>query len=198
MGQKTMRLRRFISAMLLALCTCFATAGCSNEAQSDFPKYEEIADLATIECTYHNVAEIYNDGTDVLFGINVGYKKAWFEYDGSIELGIDASKVEVSKPDANGVVTISVPNAQVLGDPQVDESTFSDIYSETGLLTHITTVDQSQTFQAAQQEMRQSAESDEKLLTEAKNRAKTLLEEYVINVGKATGKTYTVKFVDME
>lgn len=193
-----MQLHKIIPAIILSICAVLAVASCSHESQADFPKYEEIADLATLECTYHNVAEIHNDGTDVLFGINVGYKKAWFEYDGSVELGIDASKVKVGEPDANGVVTISIPNAHILGDPQVDESTFSDIYSETGLLTQITTVDQSQAFQAAQQEMRESVENDEKLLAEAKNRAKTLLEEYVVNVGEATGKTYSVEFIDAE
>ena len=61
---------------------CISSCTKSDEA-SDFPGYTKIAELATVECKFHNVAEVYNDGTDMLFGINMGYKKAWFEYEGA-------------------------------------------------------------------------------------------------------------------
>lgn len=164
----------------------------------DFSGYTKIAELATVECRFHNVAEIYNDGTNMLFGINVGYKKAWFEYDGTVQLGVDVSKVDVSRPDENNVVTITVPNAQVLGQPQADESTFSDIYSDTGLLTPITTVDQSAALEEAQNEMIKSAECNSALMSSARERAKTLLSQYVTGIGERMGEKYEVQFKDAE
>lgn len=188
-----------IAMALIALCLAVVPlTSCSEEKAPDFSGYERIAELSTLECTFHNVAEIYNDGTDILFGINVGYKKAWFEYDGTINLGVDVSKVKVEGPDANGVVTITVPNAQVLGLPDADESTFSDIYKDTGLLTKIETVDQSEAYKTAQAEMKEAAENNRELMAQAKDRAKKLLGKYVQNVGQAIGQVYEIQFVDAE
>lgn len=174
-------------------------SGCvKEEQQPDFSGYAKIAELATLECTYHNVAEVYDDGTDMLFGINVGYKKAWFEYDGTVRLGVDASKVSISGPDASSVVTIAVPKAQMLGLPDVDEDTFSDVYPDTGLLTSITTMDQQLAYASAQENMKESVQNNEMLIDEATERARTLLSQYVRGVGEQMGVNYEIKFVDVE
>ena len=193
-----MKANRTVSILIVGCLASFTLFGCAEEQAPDFSGYEKIAELATLECTFHNVAEIYNDGTDILFGINVGYKKAWFEYDGTLNLGIDVSKVKIEGPDANGVVTITIPDAQVLGLPDADESTFSDIYEDTGFLTSIETVDQSEAYQKAQAEMKESAENNSMLMSQAKERAKTLLGQYVQNVGQSVGQEYEIKFVDAE
>lgn len=182
----------------IAFSILFSTSlfGCVQEERPDLSGYRRVAELATLDCTYHNVAEIYNDGTDIIFGINVGYKKVWFEYDGKIKIGIDTTRVEVNGPDSNGVVTIAVPDAEVLGLPDVDVATFSDLYYEKGLLTEITTDEQADALKTAQDEMVQSAESNAQIMARAKDRAKELLKQYVKNAGEAIGKTYEVKFVD--
>lgn len=193
-----MKLNKLVCTILVALAMTIGLSGCAKEDEPNFSGYERIAELATLECTFHNVAEIYNDGTDILFGINIGYKKAWFEYDGKVQLGIDVSKVEIDGPDANNVVTITIPEAQVLGIPDADETTFSDIYQDTGLLTRIDTVDQQEAFQTAQAEMKSAAEGNPELMAQARNRAETLLGQYVRNIGKVHGRSYEVKFVDAE
>lgn len=179
---------------VLAICTL---AGCEKtDEKPDFSSYQQVANLATLDCSYHNVAEIYNDGTDLLFGINIGYKKAWFEYDGSVKLGIDASKVKIEQPDSNNVVTITIPEAQVIGLPEADEKSFSDIYSDTGILTPITSVDQSEAYKKAQNEMKKTAENDSNLMNKAKERAKKLLTEYVNKIGDQRNETYEIRYKD--
>lgn len=185
-------------AIVLSVVSSTFLFGCAQEEQPDLSGYRRIAELATLDCTYHNVAEIYNDGTDIIFGINVGYKKVWFEYDGKIKVGVDASKVKVSGPDSSGVVTIAIPDAEVLGLPDVDVASFSDLYYDKGLLTSITTDEQAEALKAAQDNMVQSVESNTQIMTRSKDRAKELLEQYVKNVGEAIGKTYEVRFVDAE
>ena len=101
-----MRQSKQLFVAVVALFIVLGLSGCDKQEQPDFSGYKKIADLATIDCTFHNVAEIYNDGTDIIFGINVGYKKAWFEYDGSVELGVDVSQVRIEGPDASNVVTV--------------------------------------------------------------------------------------------
>lgn len=193
-----MKPNRFVAiAVALSLC-CVMFCGCQKQEEPDFSGFERIAELATLECTFHNVAEIYNDGTDMLFGINVGYKKAWFEYDGKVELGVDVSKVKIEGPDVNNVVTITIPKAQVLGLPDADESTFSDIYQDTGVFTKITAVDKSEAYKLAQSNMRETAENDSVLMEQAQTRAKTLLGQFVLNIGEKQGRTYELKFIDAE
>lgn len=192
-------LRNTLSLILVSLCLCFSMTACTQNKHPDFSRYSRIAELATLECTFHNVAEIQNDGSDILFGaVNVTYKKAWFEYEGKLNLGIDVSRVKIDGPDGNGVVTISIPDAQILGLPDVDESTFSDVYADTGWFAEITTNDQTEALKTAQTEMREAAESDPRLLAQAKDRARTLLGQYVNNVGEALGQTYELRFIDAE
>lgn len=68
----------WLACLTLAAALSISTlSGCAKSSETpDFSGYTEIAELATVECTFHNVAEVYNDGTNMLFGINVGYKKA--------------------------------------------------------------------------------------------------------------------------
>lgn len=181
-----------VAAMLLV-----GLVGCGQEdVNPDFSGYKRIAELATVECKYHNVAEIYDDGTGVLFGVRIGYKKAWFEYDGTIKLGVDASKVKIEQPDESNCVKITLPKVQVIGLPDADEESFSDIYCDTGLFAEISSVDQSEAYKMAQEDMLKSAQADANLNEEANERAKTLLREYVENVGKQLGVAYTVDFVE--
>lgn len=41
-------------------------------------------------------------------------QKLWMEYDAIIEIGIDASAVEVNEPDENGIVQIYIPEVNIL------------------------------------------------------------------------------------
>lgn len=191
--------RNKLLCVFASLCIgCFVLSGCESKIEPDFSGYKRVAELATLDCTFHNVAEVKNDGTDMLFGINVGYKKAWFEYDGSLSLGVDVSKVKITGPDSNNVVTISIPKAQVLGLPDADESSFSEIYEDTGLLTSITSADQSEAFKVAQDTMRETAESNDVLMGQARERAKSLLGQYVKNVGIELGQEYEIRFEEVD
>ena len=193
-----MKLRKVVCTLLVALIALFGLSACVEEKKPDFSGCKRVAELATLKCTFHNVAEIYNDGTDVLFGINVGYKKAWFEYDGKVDLGVDVSKVSIDEPDADGIVVVHIPNAQVIGLPDADSSTFSDVYCDKGFFVEIETVDQAEALKAAQAEMKESAENNPELMRQARSRAETLLERYVIKVGEAIDQDYEVRFVTVE
>lgn len=191
-----------ITAGLLALTLATTTAlvGCRTEKTKvapNFSGYESIAELSTIECYYHNVAKFSRDADSGVFGfMNHGYKKAWFEYSGVVRMGIDAYKVTISEPDENNVVTVSIPYARLIGDPDVDENSMTEPLVETGWWTELTAEDKLAMFSEAQQKMREAAESDDALLAQARTRAKDILEQYVKSVGNQIGEDYTVAFVD--
>lgn len=185
-----------IAALAAVCCVLGLLTGCQAQADSDFSGAREVAQLATYECTYHSVARIER-GADVPI-LNIGKKQEWFEYDATVEYGIDASKVAVGKPDESGNVTVSIPQAQVLGAPNIDADSISNPVDANGLLTNVSNVERRAALSQAQKETEEKARNDDAMLASARKRAKTLLEEYVVNVGKVLGEKYTVTWQDVD
>ncbi len=173
--------------------------GCSNKAQSnkpDFSGVDEVCNLATYECYYHNVADGSKDASGIFAPLlNTGYKKLWIEYDGVAKIGIDFSDgVKVEDPNAENVVKVHIPDAKVL-EVSVDRDSMTDPITESGFFTEITLEEKTTAFEQAQKEMRETAEKNKALLNQATERAKQVIEGYIINVGNTIGQEYTVEFV---
>lgn len=195
-----MKTRKKRNTILFVIISCILLlGGCGKEKQTaDFSGVTSICELATLKCYYHNVARAEKEASGPFAKwFKTGYKKIWTEYSGIIEYGIDVSKVEVSEPDKNGVVTITIPEAEVLN-VDVDENSMSKPLTDTGFLTSITKEEETETLSGAQAEMEALAKDNTELLTKAKTRAKTLLEEYIKNVGEGIGENYTVEWKDAE
>lgn len=166
-----------------------------------------ICELATLRSFYHNVI-IYeqkpDEGTKFLNNVvlwpignllKLGYKQFWMEYSGIVETGINASQIRINGPDANGIVEIFVPDAEILN-VYADESTLTEPLSAKGLFENISGEEKANAFSSAQFAMRQEAEADQSLLMRAKENAKVLLKRYIINTGKAIGVDLTVRWAE--
>ena len=174
---------------------------------SEHSSVSAICELATLKSFYHNVAmfEKQPEGGDAFFNdyfiwpfgefTKVGYKQLWLEYSGIVETGIDAGKIQINRPDENGVIEVFVPDAKVLS-VYADEQSLSEPLTEKGAFTTISGAEQADAFSKAQKKMREEAESDEALLDRAKRNAKVLLEQYIVNTGKEMGVDYSVKWLD--
>lgn len=62
----------------------------------------------------------------------------------------------------------------------------------------ITAKDQTKAFEEAQKNMRDKAASDTALLQNAQQRAQSLLEDYVNNIGDAMGKKYNINWIYLD
>lgn len=195
-----MRVRKITKTwMLLVGTVVLCLTGCGKETQTaDFSGVTSVCELATLKCYYHNVAKAETEASGIFAKwLKTGYKKIWTEYSGIIEYGIDISQVTVSEPDKNGVVTVTMPDAQVLN-VDVDEESLGTPLTDTGFLTSVTTEEKTTTLAGAQEAMEQQAKENTKMLSQAKARAKTLIEEYIKNVGESIGEEYTVEWKDAE
>ena len=163
-----------------------------SKRKADFSGITKICELATLRCFYHNTTELRQDATGLF---NYGYKKLWMEYTGIIEVGIDADQVKVEKPDENNVVKVSVPEAKILN-VTADTASMSQPITDTGIFTKITTEDQDEAFSQAQEDMEQEAKENQSILARGQDNAKKLIEEYIVNVGRQIGETYTVEWVE--
>lgn len=195
-----MRVRKITKTwMLLVGIVVLCLTGCGKEIQTaDFSGVTSVCELATLKCYYHNVAKAETEASGIFAKwLKTGYKKIWTEYSGIIEYGIDISQVTVSEPDKNGVVTVTMPDAQVLN-VDVDEDSLGTPLTDTGFLTSVTTEEKTTTLAGAQEAMEQQAKENTEMLSQAKARAKTLIEEYIKNVGESIGEEYTVEWKDAE
>lgn len=195
-----MRVRKITKTwMLLVGTVVLCLTGCGKETQTaDFSGVTSVCELATLKCYYHNVAKAETEASGIFAKwLKTGYKKIWTEYSGIIEYGIDISQVTVSEPDKNGVVTVTMPDAQVLN-VDVDEDSLGTPLTDTGFLTSVTTEEKTTTLAGAQEAMEQQAKEKTEMLSQAKARAKTLIEEYIKNVGESIGEEYTVEWKDAE
>lgn len=195
-----MRVRKITKTwMLLVGTVVLCLTGCGKETQTaDFSGVTSVCELATLKCYYHNVAKAETEASGIFAKwLKTGYKKIWTKYSGIIEYGIDISQVTVSEPDKNGVVTVTMPDAQVLN-VDVDEDSLGTPLTDTGFLTSVTTEEKTTTLAGAQEAMEQQAKENTEMLSQAKARAKTLIEEYIKNVGESIGEEYTVEWKDAE
>lgn len=195
-----MRVRKITKTwMLLVGTVVLCLTGCGKETQTaDFSGVTSVCELATLKYYYHNVAKAETEASGIFAKwLKTGYKKIWTEYSGIIEYGIDISQVTVSEPDKNGVVTVTMPDAQVLN-VDVDEDSLGTPLTDTGFLTSVTTEEKTTTLAGAQEAMEQQAKENTEMLSQAKARAKTLIEEYIKNVGESIGEEYTVEWKDAE
>ena len=195
-----MRVRKITKTwMLLVGTVVLCLTGCGKETQTaDFSGVTSVCELATLKCYYHNVAKAETEASGIFAKwLKTGYKKIWTEYSGIIEYGIDISQVTVSEPDKNGVVTVTMPDAQVLN-VDVDEDSLGTPLTDTFFLTSVTTEEKTTTLAGAQEAMEQQAKENTEMLSQAKARAKTLIEEYIKNVGESIGEEYTVEWKDAE
>lgn len=195
-----MRVRKITKTwMLLVGTVVLCLTGCGKEIQTaDFSGVTSVCELATLKCYYHNIAKAETEASGIFAKwLKTGYKKIWTEYSGIIEYGIDISQVTVSEPDKNGVVTVTMPDAQVLN-VDVDEDSLGTPLTDTGFLTSVTTEEKTTTLAGAQEAMEQQAKENTEMLSQAKARAKTLIEEYIKNVGESIGEEYTVEWKDAE
>ena len=195
--------KRIIVSIVSAAVVAGVLLGCHGQVRDepktpqspDFSNASHIAELATLECYSHNVVKLY-DPPGMPWE---GERKLWMEYSGTVRIGIDAAKVEILGPDENNVVVVRVPEAKIIGEPGVDDSSFVDVATtESFFIPDLSAEEKQEAFAKAQADMVDSIANDDTLLAAARSRAKQLLEEYIVNAGEEIGETYTVRFEDIE
>lgn len=178
---------------LMLLRSAFPALFSTKYTAQRFPQLSAICELATLKCFYHNVAE-YEAGVDDWVPFN--YRKLWLEYGGIVRIGIDASQVSVSPPDANGVVEVTIPRAKIL-DVDFDEDSIHHL-SERRVFSKVSSKVELEIFAKAQENMYETAVENQYMLAEGQNRAKQVIEKYILQCGKNIGKEYTVTWKEAD
>lgn len=187
-----------IVALFLIVAMLFNCTACAGKEppnmEPQVSQMKAICELAVMECYYHNVAKYYEkDAVKGILGIGKKDKHFWIEYSGVVKLGIDASLVTIEVADTQ--VTVTIPEAKVL-DCRVDSSSLSkDSFIVDKKSANIVADDEIKAYEEAQSKLEESASGDKVLLASAQQRAQSLLEEYIKNIGNAVDKQYSIKWV---
>lgn len=183
---------------ILAGILLISAVGCGKKEEAPQEELKEsqlqsVCELATLETYYHNTVRMDDDKQVLWWNTKT---QLWIEYSGIVKVGVDFSEVSMKVED--DVVQITIPEAKVM-DYKVDETSLTEdsyLVGKSGLFApEISAEDQSEAFAKAEEKMKETAENDKSLLLQARQRAETLLEEYVRNIGELQGKDYKVEFV---
>ncbi len=188
-------------SFLLALLLSLSLASCGtgkpdvSEMEPEVSQMKAICELAVMDCYYHNVAKFKEeDAEGFLFWQKD--KQFWIEYSGVVTLGVDVSQVTVDVKDTQ--VTITLPAAKVLNCKVDSGSLTEDSFIVADGSASINAEDEVAAFDAAQTKLQETAASDTVLLANAQQRAQSLLEDYVTNVGNVVGKKYTIQWIYLD
>lgn len=185
-----------ISAVLtLSLAACSNTEPAPVDMEPKTSQMKAICELAVMDCYYHNVAKYeLKDAEGFLWWTKD--KNFWIEYSGVVTLGVDVSRVTVEVDGTK--VTISIPAAEVLSCTVDSSSLTEDSYIVAKDSAAIEAEDEIEAFSVAQADLEATASQDTALLASAQQQAQQLLEDYITNIGKATGKSYSIEWIYLD
>lgn len=186
----------FLSVVLfLTMTSCGSQKLNAADMEPEITQMKAICELAVMDCYYHNVAKFMEeDAEGFLFWQKD--KEFWIEYSGVVTLGVDVSLVTMEVKDSQ--VTITIPPAKVLN-CKVDSSSLSkDSFIVADGSAKISAEDEVEAFDVAQTKLQETASTDTVLLANAQQRAQSLLEDYVMNVGRVVGTEYTIQWIYLD
>ena len=182
----------------LILVSLFSLTGCKKNEDKvladNIKKIHLTGNLVTYQAYYHNVVEYDKKAGTGITHLFEEDRKLFAEYTGTIKLGINLSKVKIKT--SGREVNVFIPKASVIGAPNVDKDDFKEenfIESREGINKNpITADDSAAAFDKAQAEMFESASQDEELLSKARQRAKIIIEENIIQFSGLNQKDYSI------
>ena len=183
------------AALTLSLAACSNTEPAPVDMEPQTSQMKAICELAVMDCYYHNVAKYeLKDAEGFLWWTKD--KNFWIEYSGVVTLGVDVSRVTVEVDGTK--VTISIPAAEVLSCTVDSNSLTEDSYIVAKDSAAIEAEDEIEAFSVAQADLEATASQDTALLASAQQQAQQLLEDYITNIGKATGKSYSIEWIYLD
>lgn len=197
MRKLTLQILAVFSAITLCACaggTSEDTAG--TEAEPKLSQLKSICTLATLKCYYHNVAKSTKTAGTGLAHWGEVDRKFWTEYDGEIKLGVDMSKGDMEVK--GDTVIIYMPEAELLSIKPDDTSMQVPIVDlDSWNPNEITADDVTQAIRDAEAQIEQSIMENSTLLTNARDKAMLLIENYIDQLGEMTGTKYKIEFRDV-
>ena len=166
-----------------------------KKLKPDLVQIRSMCELATIKCYYNNVLR-----SDKLKGTGMSHwaednRRFWIEYSGNVFIGIDMSEINMEID--GDIVTITIPPAKVL-------DIKNNFYSDDNIIQNndngwkknpLKASDISNAINQANEQLIEEYNNNSQILVTAQNRAKLLIENYILQIGTATNVDYEINWV---
>ena len=213
-------MKKLIFIMMISftflLCSCQYTSSTSqNEDSTEQISTEEITteakvdlkpniteirsicNLATLECHFNNVAKSTKSAGTGLSHLGENEREFWIEYSGVVKIGVDMSRVKISISD--DTITVTIPDAEILSYKADSESMSETISTPDGFNSNpISSEDKTIAMNEAESQIKENIENNTSLLATSKEKAKSLIENYINKIGEETGTNYNIIWKDAE
>ena len=122
-------------------------------------------------------------------------RRFWIEYSGNVFIGIDMSEINMEID--GDIVTITIPPAKVL-------DIKNNFYSDDNIIQNndngwkknpLKASDISNAINQANEQLIEEYNNNSQILVTAQNRAKLLIENYILQIGTATNVDYEINWV---
>ena len=124
-------------------------------------------------------------------------REFWIEYSGVVKIGVDMSQVKISISD--DTITVTIPDAEILSYKADSESMSETISTPDGFNSNpISSVDKTIAMNEAESQIKENIENNTSLLATSKEKAKSLIENYINKIGEETGTNYNIIWKDAE
>ncbi len=192
-------MKKIMALFVIIMIICSSCGSSKQDMQLDVLQARNVAQLATLECYYHNVALCHKDDSstwrfwekNTKFWLWDKDTDFWIEYDGIITLGVDEEQIKMDV-DSNNNVSVFIPKAKVL-ETDIDDDTYDESSEVTGAgTTEPTDAEESEAIGKAQKKMEKTAKNDKSLLNNAQLRVKEVINNYIQEVGRVIGVDYHV------
>ena len=185
----------------MSLCLVFvmSTMLCSCGKKKEEPKIEQIraiCELSTIKAYYNNVAKSTKESGSRWWNVLEKDREFWIEYDGVAEIGIDMNKVNMEID--GDIIYVAIPDAELL-DTRIVRETFDESCYITNSdswwdKNKITTEDQRNAINKAQDKMCESVQKNKALFERAERVAKETIQNYFNKLNETAGSKFKVEW----
>lgn len=184
---------RFASALLLFVI--FMCCSCKNDyvtkKEFNVSELKELANLATIECGFNNIATVSKEGNFLWIDTS---RKAFIEYTGIAKLGIDFDELQYDKASN----TILIPKAKVLS-VYDDIDSYEYIASDESIFIWLKNEIDSESIRSSIAEsldsMKSSLENNKVMLRKAQGLARIQIEDLIKTLYTIDGKVPKINYV---
>lgn len=192
-------MKKIINFSIILLSILILTSCGKKEIQNlekNLSNIELTGDLIVQRVYYHNVAKYKKEKDLGLLHIFDKDKELWVEYTGTVDLGIDLTKVKI---ETNGnKVEVFIPKTKIHTPNiiQKGKDSFKIYDSKSGLLdsNDLTMVDTTNAVKDAEEKMVDTAKKDTQLLRTAQLRAKYLIEKRIAIFSELDESEYIVNW----
>lgn len=193
-------MRKRMGNIYIVIMCLLLLNGCGNKKSVEVPELEQIrsiCELSTLECVYNNVAKGTKTAGEGFAHLFEKDRKYWIEYEGYVKVGVDLSKIEMVVDGDR--VKITLPKAEIQKIGIVDES-----FNEESVISNsdsfwnknkITAEEQKKIVAEAQDKMKKEVQNNRGIMDKATQRAKTLIENYIKQLGEVVGITYQIEWM---